>query len=123
MTEEITPSSQHLSEKARKGWFDQIVRDTKGMTQEERWEYFDRHPGTQEVLWEFRHKSASGEAMKGFNETVRALGLEKTVETIDKATEGLGSDEYVRWLDDHPSAKRALIKINQVRDSLSESKR
>lgn len=107
----------------RKIIFDQTIANLAGKTQDEKWAYFDAHPGTQEIFWEFRNTTTTSEELKDFNRVSKALGLDSTIENIDKVTAGLNSDQYVSWLDQHPSAKQALIKINELRDQLNSSKK
>lgn len=77
---------------------------------------YDSHPGSQEIVWEFRHQNITIRETEGFDAAVAALGLEDAVEAIDRATVDLEPGEYVAWLEENPSAKNALIKINQLRD-------
>ncbi len=107
----------------KKAIFDKVVAALAGKTQGEKWAYFDARPGTQEIFWEFRFKTAASEELKSFASAAQVLGLGDTVESIDKATEGLGPDEYVNWLNKHPSAKQALIKIDELREQLNSTKK
>ena len=100
----------------KQNWYQQILRDTQGMTQEQRWEYYDKHPGSHEVVWELRHKDLLSEFVGDFNATAKALGVNDEVEAIDQATERLDVDSYTKWLENHPSAKQTLIKIQEAMD-------
>lgn len=102
----------------RQAQFDQIVTDTAGMSQEERWAYYDAHPGSQEIASEFKNQNIVTGELRDFASAAKTQGLNGVVETIDRVTEGLDADGYIKWLDQHPSAKQDLIRINQLRDQL-----
>ena len=105
--------TEQLTEEA---WYQQIIEDTKSMTQEERWAFYDLHPGSQEVVRKFRNQNAARLELQRSQKAQAALSLEAQVAEIDAATANLDPEQFVTWLENHPEAKAILMQINEQAD-------
>ena len=99
-------------------WYQQILNETENMTQEERWAFYDLHPGSQEVVRKFRNQNAARLELQRSQEAQERLGLEEAVAAIDAATANLDPEQFVTWLENHPEAKAILMQINEQTDQL-----